>query len=735
MWSSDSNQDRLLSYVRNALVSNWKRALILFSVGFVMVVLWVRFSPIQYLPKTTYFAQASKSPRLDSAALTGAMPELERSVIIMTQKQLVQSFPIYESVKKEILDKLRQQDDAESSGPKSSTIFDKIFYGEKYLSGRDKWRDANYLAFKRQVFFEQDLASSTFTIGYSDSDPDRALAVTKVLGSSLMKLNDDIIDKKRRNLIENLESQIKVTNKLLIEAQQEVAKFEVENSFPSSLDMAATTYKDLITAKNAFLSAELDEQANRAGLAKVYAIQKQITEYVKSHLRLGSEIEVSKLMQELQVRMAALGGEDETVEKLKQKLDSALNSSIPFSNESTEKVIGELKKTQTTMETNLASILKRKEVAEKYYKELSTKMSEIPKLTAQVAELVFKKEQRKSLLSSLNQRYLAASVQESGSDMNQFVQTDEPMITDASVQSNKGKSLAYGSVLCIFAVLFICVGTPFIKGTIFTKYDLGKLNIPNHRCVGTIPYFPNLKLNNVIRTFVSSEVISRTSLAIKSVLFPQSNLQSQVMLFTSAADKGGKSISTLAISLSLRRSGLSVVAIDCDYRASHSNLIEYTTLSKEAPNEIHPWATMQDLLKACQTSAITEFKNTLNMVRPLPSDTEDKNAAQYLAHQLKTEIAELKKSFDVIILDGPPAFFTDSAVLGEHADALVICCPEGKTTRAEVEHIANEVASGRVKANFSVCTMITQAKLKENSHAQSQANIYQYRNRKDRLSA
>lgn len=739
MWSQDNNQDRIISYILNALISNWKRAVIAFAASLFFVMLYVRFSPIEYLPKTTFFAQVSKGGRAESASVIG-VPELERSVIISSQKQLVSSYPIYELVKKSIADEyelsggLSKQDDLKSAS--SYNFMDILMYGTDYISGRDKWRDSNYLSFKRKIYFDQDQAASTFSIGYSDRDPDKALRITKVISKSLMALNNSIIDQKRKSLLENLEAQIKVTSTLLLEAQQAVTEFEVKNGFPSTIDMSASTYRDLVAAKNDYMKTEMELRSAEAALQTTLAIESEINEYIKSRLKLGSEAEVTRLMQEIESSIHIEESDDSKIVTLKKKLEELLNSNIPFSSKDTERVMSELKKTQSTMVASIANFKKRNQLAQNNFEELQKKMSEIPKLTSEMTKLKFTQDQREKLLTSLNQRYLAASVQESGADMNQFVQIEEPMITDASVQSNKGKSLAYGLVLCLAFVLFVSVGYNFIKGTIFTRNDLLKLNVPSHRCVGAVPFFQQLRLNNVLRTFSHSEVIHRTALAIKNILFHtnQSN-SSKVILFTSAADKGGKSISTIAMSLGLKRAGLSVIAIDCDYRANHSNLVEYTSLSREAPEEIKIWSQMSDLMSAVATKPKSEFSTSLSMIRPLPSDIDVKNAAIYLSQQLKQEIVELKKVFDVIVLDGPPAFFTDSTVLGEHADALAICCPEGATTRGEVEHIANEVGGSVIKANFHVFTIITQARLKENTSAQYQANIYQYRNRKDRLAA
>lgn len=737
MWSQNTNQDRFMSYVMNAIISNWKRAITVFAISFFVVMLYVRFSPIEYLPKTTFFAQVSRAGRTESASVIGALPEMERSVVISSQKQLVSSYPIYALVKESLLKEEEESNKkTDLAGSTTYSFFDRLIYGDEYLSGREKWRDSNYLSFKRKVYFEQDQNASTFSIGYSDRDPDKALLVTKIISKSLMALNNSIIDQKRKSLVENLEAQIKVTSGLLLEAQKAVTEFEVANSFPSTVDMSASTYRDLVAAKNDYLKSEMEQRSAEAALAALEEVEAEIGNYIKSQLKMGSEAEVTHLMQDIEERLKVEEGEDSSVIALKTKLEKLLISNIPFSSSETEKVIAELKKSQSTMKANLANLNKRNQLARQNFESLQKKMSEIPKLTSEMTKLKFTQDQREKLLTSLNQRYLAASVQESGADMNQFVQIEEPMITDASVQSNKGKSISYGIVFCLAIVLFASVGMHFIKGTIFTRHDLVKLGIPNHRCVGAVPFFQKLRLNNVLRTFASSEVINRSALNIKANLFPQgAGSTSKVILFTSAADKGGKSMSTLAMSMGLKRAGLSVIAIDCDYRANHSNLIEYTTLSKEAPEEITTWTQMSELIQAIGTKSKSDFNKSLNMVRPLPSDIEEKNAVIYLSQQLKSEIVELKKVFDVIILDGPPAFFTDSTVLGEHANALAICCPEGHTTRSEVEHIANEVGGSIINPDFYVFTIITQARLAENTSAQNQANIYQYRNRKDRLAA
>ena len=153
---------------------------------------------------------------------------------------------------------------------------------------------------------------------------------------------------------------------------------------------------------------------------------------------------------------------------------------------------------------------------------------------------------------------------------------------------------------------------------------------------------------------------------------------SKVIVITSALQSEGKSTTALNLAISYAMTESKVIIIDCDLRRSKlgrltgktnkvglSNLLVYPDLRKDAiiPSDVENL----DLLLAGD-------------IPPNPSELLGSS-------RMKRLIADLKETYDYIILDAPPVnLFTDAVVLAPQSDGVLFLVRANRSERGAVIH-------------------------------------------------
>lgn len=139
----------------------------------------------------------------------------------------------------------------------------------------------------------------------------------------------------------------------------------------------------------------------------------------------------------------------------------------------------------------------------------------------------------------------------------------------------------------------------------------------------------------------------------------------QVILFTSTIPNEGKSTISSNYAMSVATTGKKVIYVNCDIRRSRSmngvnkkinHGVESFLLGKKTLDEL--------LIKKDENFDILPAKHLKGDVTEL-----------FLGEKIKELIEELKKRYDLVILDSPPlTIATDSAILSEYADGVIYVC-------------------------------------------------------------
>ncbi len=158
----------------------------------------------------------------------------------------------------------------------------------------------------------------------------------------------------------------------------------------------------------------------------------------------------------------------------------------------------------------------------------------------------------------------------------------------------------------------------------------------------------------------------------------------KTLAITSAVDNEGKSLTSLNLAVALAKDVdiKKVLLVDCDLRkgriddslalSSKIGLAEYLRVGAEADNII--------------------FKTKIDKLYIIPKGKVCDNPSELLASEkMKKLEAELKKKFDIVILDTTPLIpIADAGIVCSLADAVLMVIRAGKTQQGIVDH-ATEV--------------------------------------------
>lgn len=152
--------------------------------------------------------------------------------------------------------------------------------------------------------------------------------------------------------------------------------------------------------------------------------------------------------------------------------------------------------------------------------------------------------------------------------------------------------------------------------------------------------------------------------------------RSKIIAITAACPGEGKTTLSIALARSLSTAGLRVLAIDGDIRQPSFDPVFGSGGAPGLTDHLAGLATMDEIL----------LQDVLSPLKIIPAGTQAQAALSlFLAPILPECLNALRKDFDVILLDVPPAFaLAEGRVLARLADSALLCVRWGCTPRRVV---------------------------------------------------
>jgi len=182
-------------------------------------------------------------------------------------------------------------------------------------------------------------------------------------------------------------------------------------------------------------------------------------------------------------------------------------------------------------------------------------------------------------------------------------------------------------------------------------------------------------------------VVSEAYRALRtSILLSTSRHAPQLILISSGQPREGKTTTALNLAITLAQRGDRVVLIDTDLRRPRIHRSFQMTNDRGLSTFLTSQAPLDELARA--------VKQVPNLF-VITSGPTPPNPAELLSSEpLEALFAELRRHFDFIVLDSPPAIsVADSMILAAHADGVMLVVHGGVTTRETLKHTTKLMTS------------------------------------------
>ena len=286
----------------------------------------------------------------------------------------------------------------------------------------------------------------------------------------------------------------------------------------------------------------------------------------------------------------------------------------------------------------------------------------------------------RSLYDALLQRYKQIGVA-GGVGMAPVSIVDRAQTPTSPFKPNILLNLLVGLGLGLAAGVGGAVGLEFINDTIKTRDDVRKkLSLA---CLGTIPKTARDSFVEDLKS-PASALSEAYSAIVAGLRFSTDEGTPNVLLVTSTRTGEGKSSSALAIAQNFARRGRKVLLIDSDLR-------------KPAFKSSSERVGLSQLLTTDDTLNGHIVETQHRDLWLLPSGPLPPNPADLLATgRIRRVIAEARKDFDLVIIDGPPSLgLADAPLLAAAAGSALFVIESGKTrTSAAIEALNRLEATG-----------------------------------------
>lgn len=293
------------------------------------------------------------------------------------------------------------------------------------------------------------------------------------------------------------------------------------------------------------------------------------------------------------------------------------------------------------------------------------------RMAADAAETVYKSLQEQNYQVGVAESMLV-------SDM----QLVEPAMAPERHYSPK---LVVNSILGVLAGGVFGLGLAFlfeyVDDTVRTPEELAAIwELPK---LGVVPKFKLTGDRRVIDELPMTHPISEAYRTIRNgLMYASLDKPLRLIAVTSAVPSEGKSTFSVNLGISFAREGKRVLIVDCDLRrpAQHRN---FPTISNHQG--------LTDVLTGKVTVEEAQQSTTVPNLTILSSGPTPADPARLIESlRLRQLLLDLRKQYDVVIVDTPPCLVVnDSIVIGRAVDGLILVVESGSTSRKLVADMRN----------------------------------------------
>ena len=265
---------------------------------------------------------------------------------------------------------------------------------------------------------------------------------------------------------------------------------------------------------------------------------------------------------------------------------------------------------------------------------------------------------------------------------------DDAEVPDDAVSPQPARNLALAAVLGLLLGMGLAVARELLDTSLTTSDDIGDVtdapilgNIASDEAANLAP----LTVLSSATPWAEAFRVLRTNMQYVEV-----DEEQKVIVMTSALPGEGKSTTAINLALTTAMAGQRVVLVEADLRRP---LMAGRLGLDGAVGTTNVLIGKVSLADALQRYADTGLQVlTCGPIPPNPSELLQ-------SHAMESLLADLRRDFDVIIIDAPPLLpVTDAALLAAQADGAVVVVRHGRTTRDQLQHSLERLEAVDAKA-------------------------------------
>ena len=696
--------------IRNNLVP----VIIIIAVGIIVSVFYALNAVDIYRSESTLKLTKSGGSILQSPFL----PEIQdfgSDRFISNEIEILKSYNLRERVAQALIDTLISYPD--------DSKFELLFKDEPAFGGKEEQRQVQSLeaitAMLNSISVEQKRGLDIILIASESPSAFEAALIANTFADQYRMFNLQL-NRDQLTFVKNfLEEQKENKRKELQDAEDLLRSFQ-EKGGVIALDAQANelirqlshfeaqsnaTQIELMASEEILikLKSNLKEQDPRLAdyleslTSEVYlnALQKQISEFqLQKDLAVSAAdpgMDISPKIKEYDTRIRDLRVKlDEKIEVLKAGIYASSPGEVK---DLTRKIIDE--------ELKNKSLKISRNGLEKIVRRYEQRFNTLPRTSIDLARFQRNRESTEKLYVLLEEKYQEALINEQSQPGNVLI-IDNAREPKNPAKPNRLLIILVGTVLG----LGLAFGYVFVKNyfdnTIKTPEDIQKINV---NVLAWIPEIDGIDIDGTASEFVIAKfpdsIPSEAFRALRTrIHFSRPNSSSlKTILVTSPAPREGKTTVALNLAGSFAQTNKKTLLIDCDFRKPRIHNIFGVSKTPGLIDYLFDECKLEDIIR------VSEVKN----LSYITSGTIPPNPAEMLgSQQLENFLADMKKIYDLIIIDSPPVVaVTDSEILSRKVDGTLLIVSSEMTETdmlkraVELLRSDNAVLIGTVLNNFS----------------------------------
>ncbi|MEW6200640.1 MAG: polysaccharide biosynthesis tyrosine autokinase [bacterium] len=474
---------------------------------------------------------------------------------------------------------------------------------------------------------------------------------------------------------------------------------------------SATGIADLDQETNNMISTLVDFEADLENVkielsaitTKIHKLQQQLSTEEREMISatIFSEnpilVKMRSELEELETEYAKLSGthaqkhpriiEIETgIKRIKNAIQNETEKIISSQTKTLNPIHMELLSTATSLRAEEIALLSKKDALETTTRDMRTNLSQYPESEMKLANLTRDKLLKEKLFLTLAEK------------SQDFKISEKTRIFPAKILERAESAIEISSRKKIFSALIgllvgLCFGlsaaffAEYIDDAIYTTQDIKQyLDL---KILALIPYDDSIPKKPLITHRRPNSPISESFRSLRNKLrYLLPELQGNTLLVTSSITEEGKSFIASNLAITVAQFEMKVLLIDCDlHRAS---LHKYFDVDNKGLLNV---IVKNEPVDECITT--TEIKGlSLMCSGPLPLlEISTCTSSEILeSKRMKELFADLKKKFDIIIIDSPPVLpLTDTLTISTSADGILFVVDSGYVKREDALNAKSEL--------------------------------------------